>query len=139
MALIADSGGIYAIYDVADRNHKGVQRALKAEPGAIIPVPLLSEIDYLLLKYLGIRAALAFLEDIRSGAFAVEPFTPQDLVRCSAIIDTYRDLNIALADACVVACAERLNILRILTVDQRHFRVIRTAKGRSLTLLPADA
>jgi uncharacterized protein len=140
MALIADSGGIYGLYDADERRHAAIRAALRAEQGlVIIPMPVLSEIDYLLRKKLGIRAELDFVDDIRAGAFTLEPCLPDDLTRCASLIETYRDLDLGLADACVIATAERIGTLRILTVDERHFRVIRTASGKPLTLLPADA
>ena len=140
MALIADSGGIYGLYDASERKHKAIRRAFEAEPGLIlIPSPILSEIDYLLRTKLGIRAELDFLDDVRAGAFTLEACLPGDLARCAALMETYRDLELGLADACVIACAERLKIFRILTVDERHFRVVRTASGKPLVLLPADA
>jgi predicted nucleic acid-binding protein len=140
MALIADSGGIYGLYDASDRKHKAIRRAFDAEPGlVVIPMPVLSEIDYLLRKRLGVSAELDFIQDIQSGAFTLEPCLSQDLARSATLIESYRELDLGLADACVIACAERLNVLRILTVDERHFRVVRTAKGRPMVLLPADA
>jgi predicted nucleic acid-binding protein len=44
-----------------------------------------------------------------------------------------------LADASVIATAERLGTRRILTVDERHFRVVRASDGKPFILLPADA
>jgi predicted nucleic acid-binding protein len=140
MALIADSGGVYGLYDASEKKHRAIRAAFEAEPGVvIIPQPILSEIDYLLRTKLGITAELDFIEDIRAGVFTLETCLPQDLARCAALIETYRDLQLGLADACVIACSERLNILRVLTVDERHFRVVRTARGKPLVLLPADA
>ena len=140
MALIADSGGIYGLYDASEKRHKAIRAAFEAEPGlVIIPMPVLSEIDYLLRKKLGIRAELDFIDDVRTGAFTLEALSPGDVTRCAFLIETYRDLDLGLADACVIACAERLDSLRILTVDERHFRVVRTARGKPLVLLPADA
>jgi predicted nucleic acid-binding protein len=140
VALIADSGGIYGLYDASEKKHKAIRAAFESETGlVVIPMPILSEIDYLLRIKLGIRAELDFIDDIRSGAFTLEACVPEDLARCAALIETYRDLDLGFADACVVACAERLRILRVLTVDERHFRVVRTARGKPLVLLPADA
>ena len=51
---------------------------------------------------------------------------------------TYADLNLGLCDAAVIALAERLKIDTILTVDERDFRILRTAPGRAFRLLPAD-
>jgi len=139
MALIADSGGIYGLYDAGDRRHKAIRAAFEAEPGlVIIPTAVLSEIDYLVRSKLGIKAELNFIQDLCSGVFTLEPCLPEDLERAATLIDQYRDLDLGLADACVIACAERLAIPRILTVDERHFRVVRTARGKPLILLPAD-
>jgi len=101
-------------------------------------MPVLSEIEYLLRSKLGMRAELDFIDDIRAGAFTLEPCSAADITRCRALIGTYRALDLGLADACVIACAERLGVFRILTVDERHFRVVRTARGKPLILLPAD-
>ena len=49
--------GIYGLYDASERKHKAIRAAFEAEPGlVIIPMPVLSEIDYLLRKKLGIDA-----------------------------------------------------------------------------------
>jgi len=50
----------------------------------------------------------------------------------------YRDLEIGLADATIVAAAERLAIPRVLTQDQRHFRAIQPRGFEHFMLLPAD-
>jgi len=38
-----------------------------------------------------------------------------------------------------MATAERLNVLRILTVDERDFRAVVSRDGRPFRLLPADS
>src|ERR1700730_15848880 len=80
MALIADSGGIYGLYDASERKHKAIRAAFETERGVvIIPMPVLSEIDYLLRKKLGIQAELDFIDDVRAGAFTLEPCSLDDL------------------------------------------------------------
>jgi predicted nucleic acid-binding protein len=139
MAIIADSGGVYAIYDRSDAFHRGVRAAVEmAHDRIVLPAPILGEIDYLLRVRLGNAALLRFLEDIQEGAFVVEMVTLTDLRRCSMLIAKYRDLNLGLSDASVVAIAERLRSNQILTVDQRDFRAIRSVHGRPFRLLPAD-
>jgi hypothetical protein len=88
---------------------------------------------------LGSRALFRFLEGISAGGFSLESFHSQDLATCQALLKTYDDLDLGLADASVMATAERLGIRRILTVDERHFRVVRSADGKPFQLLPADA
>lgn len=139
MALIADSGAIYALYDARDRHHTAVARVIANETGAIIvPMAILAEIDYLLRVRLGNRAVARFLEGIAAGGFSLEPFTIQDLGRCQMLLKTYADLDLGLADASVIASAERRGVRRILTVDVRDFRAVQSADGKPFTLLPAD-
>lgn len=140
MALIADSGAIYALYDARDRYHSAVAHVIDNERGAIIvPMAILAEIDYLLRIRLGSRALLRFLEGISVGGFSLEPFTSHDLNNCQRLLETYADLDIGLADAAVIATAGRLGTRRILTLDERHFRVVRASDGKPFTLLPADS
>ncbi len=139
MALIADSGGLYALYDARDRHHRAVREVVAAETGPIIlPMAILSEIDYLLRLKLGLPAAIRLLEGIAMGSFTLEAFTIQDAARCRNLLEKYRDLDLGLADASVIATAERLEVYRILTVDERDFRPVRTSGGHSLVLLPWD-
>lgn len=44
--------------------------------------------------------------------------------RISEILEEYSDANLDFADAAITALAERLRIRKILTVDQKDFRMI---------------
>ncbi len=139
MAIVADSGAVYGLYDRRDAFHQALRSAIETTRDRIIlPAPILGEIDYLLRVRLGNAALLQFLEDIQEGAFGVEMVALDDFRRCAALIAKYGDLDLGLSDASVVAIAERLGANRILTVDQRDFRVIRSVHGRPFRLLPAD-
>ena len=87
---------------------------------------------------MGVDAELDFLGGISEGAYALEALTSVDLARCQELISVYRDLDLGLADSCIIATAERLGVKRILTVDERDFRAVKPAFG-SFVLLPADA
>lgn len=137
MALIADSG---ALYDADDRHHAAVVAVIEEDAGPVVaPVAILAEIDYLLREYLGVDAELRFLEGVLQGAYTLAPLLEPDLIRCRELIAQYRDLDLGLADASVIATAERLKIHRILTLDERDFRAVRPHRGQPFTLLPADA
>lgn len=99
---------------------------------------LLAELDYLLTTHLGIDAELDFLQGIADGNFELIHPTAEDLSRCQELILQYRDLPLGLADASVVATAERLAIPRLLTLDQRHFRVVKPRGISHFLLLPSD-
>ncbi|MBW8875480.1 MAG: PIN domain-containing protein [Acidobacteria bacterium] len=140
MILVVDSGAVYALFDADDLHHSAVRKVVDSHQGPlIIPVAILAEIDYLLLTNLGVQAELDFLKSLQEGAFTFEPFTVEDLGRCREIISQYRDLGLGLADTAVMATAERLRTLMVLTVDHRHFRAVVSQQGRPFRLLPADA
>jgi len=139
MAIICDTGGVYALYDADDRHHLVARQVIEAEPGArFLPVVLLAEIDYLLTARLGVDAALDFLQSVEAGAFTLLDLTPEDLARCRELVGQYRDLPLGIADASVVAAAERLRIQRVFTTDERHFRAVKPSAFEHLILLPAD-
>jgi predicted nucleic acid-binding protein len=48
----------------------------------------------------------------------------------------YVDLPLGMADASVVAAAERLGATEIATLDQHHFSVVRPRHVESLALVP---
>lgn len=136
---IVDSGAVYALYDTSDVHHLPVREAFKRMRGPlVIPTVILAEVDYLLESFLNIEAEIDFLDAVRAGVFTLEPFTAADLDRCRELILQYRDLNLGLADAAVVATAERLGVHQILTVDVRDFRAVVSKQGRPFSLLPAD-
>ncbi len=99
-----------------------------------MPTLVLTEVVYLLGSRLGNAAELQFLGDLASGAFDVEPVHPTDWLRIADLVNRYRDLPLGTVDASVIACAERLGVDDVATVDRRHFTVVKA--NRALTLLP---
>lgn len=140
MILAADSGALYALFDADDRHHPDVTAAVMAQPMPVIVVSaaILGEVDYLLREFLGVDAELDFLDNLLSGAFALEPLTQSDLEQCRQRIEQYRDLDLGLADAAVMVTADRLGADAILTVDEPDFRAVVSATGRPYRLVPAD-
>jgi len=137
--VICDTGGVYALYDADDRHHDACKRIIEREPGPLyLPVVLLAEIDYLLTARLGVNAVADFLKSVEEGAFTLVPLPLEDVRRCRELTAEYRDLPLGLADATVVAAAERLKLHRILTVDQRHFRTVQSRALGPFVILPAD-
>lgn len=113
---------------------------LAAEPGPLVLSPLvLCELDYMIATRIGVDAELELLADVADGAYALETFSTRDLAEAAAVIGRYRDLGIGLADASIVVLAGRYRTNRVLTLDERHFRALRTPLGEPFVLLPADA
>lgn len=140
MSLLADTGGLYALFDADDRHHEDVRRIVESEAShVIVPAAILGELDYLLREHLGIEAEISLLDNLLDGGLTLDLPPFEDLRRVRELIDRYRDLDIGFADASVIATAERLDIERILTLDERDFRAVEPAIDRPLVILPADA
>jgi predicted nucleic acid-binding protein len=98
---------------------------------------VITEVVHFVSTHLGPEAELRFLEDIASGALTVEPVRPSDWLRIAELVWHYRDLPLGTVDASVVATAERLNVSLMVTLDYRHFTVVRPSHVESFEILPA--
>jgi predicted nucleic acid-binding protein len=140
MALICDTSGVLALYDASNADHAATVAIVEDESGdLLLPVVLLAEVDYLLHTQLGVDAARDFLRALEHEEFKVVALEKSDVIRYAEIVDQYRDLEIGLADAALIAAAERLGIVRLLSFDHRHFRAITPRNSTHFVLLPADA
>jgi uncharacterized protein len=132
--ITLDTSGLLALMDRSDRAHAAAVAAFDLDPGPYyIPVPLLSEIAWLLENRFRPEVEYALLDDLRERAYTLD-WDERDLARMRALVERYADLKLGLADAAVVATAERRGG-RILTLDRRHFSVV--ARGeKSIMILP---
>ena len=139
MALIVDAGPLVALADLDDPHHRGVQRALEASNEPLVVSPfVLAEADYLIARLIGQDAEVRMLSDVVRGSFLLEQIDPSDIAVCIELITRYRDLDIGLADAANIVLAHRYKTLRIATLDERHFRALRSLSGEQFILVPAD-
>lgn len=139
MALILDTGPLYASLDRSDADHAACRALIEAaqEP-LVIPEPVLAEVDYWVHERLHAGVFLALLDDIIAGAYLVEALTPADFVRIRDLCDRYADADVGFVDAAVLAVVERLGEPKLATLDERHFRVLRPRHVDLLRLVPAD-
>src|SRR3954463_7201217 len=137
MAVVLDTGPLFAALDGADPDHAACARLIgDADEDLVVPALVLAELDYWCHERLGLDAWLIFLEDLMKGAYRSEAPTAADLRRCHELQSTYADLRIGVVDASIVALVDRLNEDRLATLDPRQFSVVRLASGRPLELLP---
>ena len=138
MALILDTGPLYASLDRSDADHVACRALIEAtkEP-LVIPSPVLVEVDYWINQRLHPGVLVALLADIESGAYAVADLAPPDYERVRDLCDRYADSDIGFVDAAVLAIVERLNEPKLATLDRRHFGLLRPRHRDSLELLPA--
>lgn len=137
--IVLDTSGVLAAIDAAQRDHLAARRAMEDDPGPFVLSPfVLAEVDYLLATRVGIDAELAFLGQVASGAYRLEPFAESDVEAARRLIERYKDLGLGLADASVVVLAQRVRTTKLLSLDERHFRAVRPLSGRAFRLLPRD-
>jgi uncharacterized protein len=137
MAFLMDTGFWYASIDDSDEYHERVFLvADKIRENVILPIPVITETAYLILRNQGVEALAKFSESIADTKFLLETPTAEDY-RCTAeILRKYDDANIDFVDACIVAIAERLNVTKILTVDRRHFGAFKPRHCAAFEILP---
>lgn len=135
--LVCDTSGLVAYFDASDTHHAATRDTVDGDDGPFIVSPfVLAELDYLLLTRRGVEAELAVLAELSGGAWTLPSIGRGEVEQAARLIERYRDQAIGLADASVVLLAERYDTDRLLTLDHRHFGVLRTQDGRAFTLVP---
>ena len=137
--IVLDTSGVLAWIDGSQHLHRAVASFMRsAKPPFLLSPFILAELDYLLATRVSAKAQRALLDEVGRGAYQLETFDAADIRRANQILSQFEDLDVGLADASIVVLAERHGTDRILTLDERHFRALRTGDGRSFRLLPAD-
>ncbi len=135
MALVVDTGILFAGYDRSDAWHSRAIRLLRAEAGGlIVPAAVIPEVDHLVLGRLGVAARRRFLTDVTQGVYYVAELSAGGYSRVLELERRFADQQLDFADLAVVATAEDKRIRRIATTDRRDFDVL--SRALSLTLLP---
>ncbi|MDO8530557.1 MAG: PIN domain-containing protein [Dehalococcoidia bacterium] len=139
MALILDTGPLYASLDRSDADHAACRRLIEdADEPLVIPAPVLEEVDYWVHVRMHPGVFVTLLDDIIAGAYRVEALRPEDYRRVRELCDRYADADVGFVDAAVLAVVERLNEPKLATLDQRHFRALRPRHVEALRLLPEE-
>jgi hypothetical protein len=137
LALVLDTGPLFAFYDRRDKDHLACRALVEAiSEHLIIPAPVLVEIDQLGTARVGPELMLNLLEEIDLGVYTVLDLVKADYLRAHEIMERYADSRVGFVDAAVLAIVERLNEPKLATLDHRHFGIIRPKHVASLRLLP---
>lgn len=137
MAVLLDTGAVYAFMDRRDRWHERVFAFLSStDEHLFLPQPVLAEACYLISRNLGTQPERNLLLDVHAGRFELTALTTADVLRAHDLLARYDDLRLGFVDASVAALAERLAITRIATTDRRDFSVIRPSHCDHFELLP---
>ena len=133
-AVLVDAGPLVALLDRSDPDHQACRSALTAVRDPLATVwPAVTEAMYLLgrVSWPAQDALWELLEEVK-----ILPLEPRDTRRMRALMEKYRSLPMDLADAALVAVAEREMIRSIFTLDGRDFGVYRPARIGRFAVIP---
>jgi len=137
--VVVDTSVILSFMNSSDAHHAAVSTWMAEETQDLATTPLIvAEADHLVAARGGRRALSALRKDLAAGAYLVD-WWPQAMGAAVKVAYRYADMALGLADASLVALADRLGTVRIATLDERHFRAVRPLSGASaFHLLPED-
>ncbi len=135
MAVLLDSGILYAYYDRSDRWHRAAVELITAELGRLLlPSPVVPEVDHLLGTRLGRAARQQFYRGLVEASFLLVDLPQERVARIREIDEQFSELDLGFVDSALVALTETTGVKRIATADRRHFEPL--ARAFDLTLVP---
>lgn len=133
--ILVDAGPLVALLSSGDGRHEICQAAVRTIRGPLVTVwPVLTETLHLLRASWEAQDAVWDMMD--QGRLTLVSLGVGDVPRMRELMRKYRDLPMDMADAALVAVAEREGITRVFTLDRRDFAVYRPAKIGRFSLVP---
>lgn len=135
--MIVDTSALLAFFDRDEPDHRAVSEVLggATEPLVVSPY-VVAELDDFVASRIGVTVELAVLGELASGAWDLPAFDAAQLAMARAVIERYADQGIGLADASNVVLADRHRTRTIVTLDHRHFDVLRPLGGGRFRVIP---
>jgi predicted nucleic acid-binding protein len=137
--ILLDTSGLLAALFTDQRDHAACAGALLAARAPLVLSPfVLAELDYLVTKLAGEAVELELLAEVGRGAYRLSDLDFRDVEQARLVIEQHAGLGIGLTDASLVVLSRRLGCLDLLSLDERHFRVLRGWQDRPFRILPAE-
>jgi predicted nucleic acid-binding protein len=135
--VIVDTSALLAYFDAAEPDHDAVCSVIDGADDVLVVSPyVIAELNYLVATRVGVDAELAVLRELSSGAWELADFGASELEQAAGIVRKYRDQRIGIADASNVVLADRYQTRTIVTLDRRHFEVLRPVGGGRFAVMP---
>ena len=133
MSIVVDASAVVALLVEVDEHHGPAARLVEQADDDLICTPMvLAEMDFVIGRRGGRPAQQELRRNFARGALQVR-WWADALEETLAIAEDRPELG--LADASLVALADRLRTDRIFTFDL-HFQDLTTPRGRTLVRLP---
>lgn len=129
-----DAAPLVALLDRSDPDHRACRIALAAVRDPLATVwPVVTEAMHLLgrVSWPAQDALWELLEEVR-----ILPLEARDARRMRALMEKYRSLPMDLADAALVAVAERELTRAVFTLEGRDFGIYRPARLGRFSVIP---
>jgi len=137
--MLTDAGPLIALIDADEPDHERCKEALQAITLPLLTTwPAFTEAMYLLARAGGVTGQQALWRLALRGDLEVLAPAPDTLERTAALIRKYADRPMDLADASLVALAEKRGLTRIFTLDA-DFHIYRLEGRRQFDVVPAAA
>ena len=132
---IVDSGPLIASVNGADPAHHACVEALQChEYQLVIPAMCVAEVAYLLASEVGSMIEARFLRGLES--FDVQSPLPKEWSRIAGFVEQYADFPLGGTDASIVVLAERYGTDLLITLDRRHFEIVKPKHFERFRILP---
>jgi uncharacterized protein len=132
---VVDSGPLLAAANKADPDHQACVEALR-DPAyrLVIPALCVAEVSYFLGRRSGPETEARFLRAL--GDFDVRAPEADEWTRIAQLVTEYADFPLGGTDASVISLAERLGTDLVITLDRRHFGMVRPEHCERFRILP---
>lgn len=135
--MIADTSGLLALFNEREPAHSAVRDVVAGLDGPLVVSPyVLAELDHLVTTRLGVDAEVSVLAELAGGAYDLPTFDASAITSAIGVIRRYADQEIGLADASIVVLADQVGTRSVLTLDRRHFEVLRPLSGGRFAIRP---
>jgi uncharacterized protein len=137
VAVLLDPSAVLAAADAADLNHRAaVAWFERVDEPLLLGALSLAELDVLLQRELGAAASMAVVESVVAGSIRLVAPTPEDMRRAAELMGEAAEHRPRLADALLIATAERLGVHRVAAFDRRPLAVFRPRHAKTLDFEP---
>lgn len=135
--ILTDAGPLIALINRNDPNHQACVAALDDLPSGPLTTtwPCFTEAMHLLVRVGGYPAQQELWRMVLDARVAVHDLSSQEIVRSAELMEKYRDRPMDLADASLVATAEKLSLRDVFALDKDYY-VYRLADGSALHVIP---
>lgn len=133
--VLIDTGPLVALFSERDKDHEAVKKTF-----ATLHLPLLTCLPVITEAAYHLRdrpdKVRQLLSACRGSHLMLLPIEGRHMEEINTILSKYEDQKFDFADACLMHIAEREGSGQVFTLDERDFRVFRTAAGKPLSLVP---